>query len=281
MMDQAPPLIVWRTDWNDDSHAGNSLMARSGAALPPPRPGDLHLWRIHADAELPDLQARCQRTLSAAELARGQRLRMPNLRRRFLLSHYACRRIFGAYLGCAPEAIDFSYSATGKPRISAPVIRAGSEIGSGAGSGIEFNLSTTGDLTLLALRWQEPLGVDAEILCERGDTLGIARRMFGEAEAERLSRLQGEARLLAFYAAWTALEARVKRDGRGLPGHRQADAPEITVAHARPRGDAICAIAGRALPPLGDWITREWIAQDWPDLQDWPTISGRPALEVY
>ncbi|WPL18635.1 holo-(acyl carrier protein) synthase 2 [Thiorhodovibrio winogradskyi] len=286
MMDQAPPLIDWHSDWKSahlrdlhpkDLHQANALRARGDTALPLPRPGDLHLWRIHADAELPELEARCRATLSAAEFARGQRLRASNLRRRFLLSHYACRRIFGAYLDCEASAIDFAYSATGKPRITAPAAPIGSGVGYGAGSGawlgdglgdgtgMEFNLSTTGDLTLLALRWREPLGLDAEILCDRGDTLGIARRMFGDAEAERLRQLQAEERLLAFFTAWTALEARVKRDGRGLPGYRLPDTPDIQVAHARPRADALCAIASRTLPPPSDWITREWIARDWQD----------------
>lgn len=218
--------------------------------MPPAlHPGALHLWRIDADASDNALEARCADILSPAELARGQRLRLANLRRRFFLSHLASRQIIGGYLDCAPEAIGFDYSTTGKPRIKAPT------------TGLEFNLSTTGNLTLLAVRLDEPVGVDAEIPRARVDPLAIAKRMFGEKENRRLSELHGEALLLAFYASWTEMEARVKRDGRGLAGHRQRDGPDIAVIHARPREDAICAIASRGLPPLADWVTRDWRAE--------------------
>lgn len=225
-----PPLLNWHRD----------------ASPPPLHQGALHLWRINADTPCEELDQQCRQILSPEEFARGQRLRLPVLRQRFLLSHVATRRIFGAYLGCAPETIVFAYSATGKPSIRAPATE------------LEFNLSTSGDLTLLALRQGEPLGIDGEILRERIDPISIAKRMFDKTLVDQLSALQGKERLLVFYRAWTALEARVKRDGRGLPGHRQLDAPDIAVIHARPRADAICAIAGRCLPPCADWMPRDW-----------------------
>jgi 4'-phosphopantetheinyl transferase len=208
----------------------------------------LHLWRIDADMALPDLYAWGERLLSAAELERARRLRLPKLRRRFVLSHLACRQILGAYLDCKPQAIEFVYSDTGKPGLGAPA------------GGLEFNLSTSGDLTLLGLRLGAPLGVDAELTRRRIELLGIAERMFNPACRERLRQLQGEEQRWAFYAEWTALEARVKRDGRGLAGHRAADGPEILVAHARPRADAICAIAGYQLPATRDWVARRWLS---------------------
>ncbi|MBK1648440.1 4'-phosphopantetheinyl transferase family protein [Rhabdochromatium marinum] len=225
-----PPLLHWRP-----------------AERPPALDdGALHLWRIDADTACMDLEARCQQTLSTAELQRAARLRLSDLRQRFLCSHLASRRILGAYLDCAPQAIYFAYSETGKPRLCAP------------DGWLEFNLSTTADLTLLAVRRHEPVGVDAEILRQRIDPLAIAQRMFSAAEVEHLSRLQGPALWLAFYAAWTTLEARVKRDGRGLAGHRQPEAANVRVALARPRADAICAIASRCLPPPQAWLTWRW-----------------------
>jgi 4'-phosphopantetheinyl transferase len=231
------------TSVRDDPAA---LIAWRRAKPPALHPGALHLWRIDADTIDDALVARCERILSPAELARGQRLRLTHLRRRFFLSHLASRQILGAYLNCAPEAIAFDYSPTGKPFIKAPA------------TGLAFNLSTTGDLTLLAARLDEPVGVDAEIVRARVDPLAVAERMFGAAENRRLRQLGGEQQLLAFYTAWTEMEARVKRDGRGLAGHRERDAPDIRVAHARPRADAICAVASRDLPPLADWFTCDW-----------------------
>lgn len=216
------------------------------ARIPALRPGRLQLWRIDADTELADLESQCRAELSEAELERGQRLRSAQLRHRFLLSHLASRRILGAYLSRSSAELEFHYSATGKPGLSAP------------GTRLEFNLSTTADLTLLAVRLEDPLGVDCELIRERVDPIGIARRMFGDLAAERLARLGDDDRLLAFYTAWTELEARVKRDGRGLAGYRDPDAPDIMVQHARPRADAICALAGRALPPAQDWLTFNW-----------------------
>lgn len=224
-----------------------ALIAWRRGEPPALRPGALHLWHIDADAPYDALEARCAGILSPAELARGQRLRLTNLRRRFFLSHLASRQILGAYLDCAPAAIAFDDSATGKPFIKAPL------------TALEFNRSTTANLTLLGVRLDEPVGVDAEMLRARVDPLAVAERMFGSAESRRLSQLRGEQLLLAFYTSWTEMEARVKRDGRGLAGHRQLDGPDIAVVHARPREDAICAIASRDLPPFADWVTRDWL----------------------
>jgi 4'-phosphopantetheinyl transferase len=219
---------------------------RSCAAPPSLQAGELHLWRIDADAPLAHLDALGERILSSAERARAARLRLPKLRRRFILTHLVSRQIFAGYLDCAPQALVFNYSPTGKPGIQAP------------NSALEFNLSTTGDLALLAVRLDEPLGLDCELLRESVDVIGIARRMFGVKEAERLARLHGKEQQLAFYLAWTALEARVKRDGRGLSGYRQMDAPDIDLYQAHARADAVCALAGRALPQPHDWLTLLW-----------------------
>lgn len=208
--------------------------------------GALHLWRINADAPLANLDALSERILSSAECARAARLRIPMLRQRFLKTHLISRRIFATYLDYAPQMIVFDYSPTGKPRILTPATT------------LEFNLSTTGDLSLLAVRLDEPLGLDCELLRESVDVIGIARRMFGVKEAERLARLHGKEQQLAFYLAWTALEARVKRDGRGLSGYRQMDAPDIDLYQAHARADAVCALAGRALPQPHDWLTLLW-----------------------
>lgn len=209
-------------------------------------PGALHLWRIHAGTQPPALDARCATSLCAAEHARARRLRAPRHRHRFLVSHLAIREILGGYLHCAPAAVRFVQSPTGKPSLADAALP------------IEFNASTSGDLTLLALRLHEPLGIDVEMLSARVDMLGIARRMFSPAQTEQIGRLHGSARLVAFYAAWTALEARVKRDGRGLPGHREADPPDMALIHASALAGAICAIAGRGLPARHVWIARDW-----------------------
>jgi 4'-phosphopantetheinyl transferase len=140
-----------------------------------------------------------------------------------------------------PEAIDFQYGKAGKPYLCC---------------GLEFNLTTSGDLALAAVRRQRPLGVDCELLRPRGDLIAVARRAFAPADAALVSRAPETERLAAFNLAWTALEASVKADGRGLFRSRKAPPlPDMDVIHFIPEDGFIAALAGAHLPPVSEWVT--------------------------
>jgi 4'-phosphopantetheinyl transferase len=80
--------------------------------------------------------------------------------------------------------------------------------------GPEFNLSHSGDLILLALHRERPVGVDVEQLRPGLAWRPIARRVLPPEEWQALEAEGAE----AFLAAWCRLEARLKAQGLGLAG---------------------------------------------------------------
>lgn len=220
-----------------------------GPAGPPPLgPRDLHLWRIQIVA--PDaFDPKLLQLLGADEQARVQRRASAILRARYVRAHADLRRILGLYLGLPPAEIAFAQGPHGKPALAA----------SQTAARLEFNLTGSGDLALLAISLEAPVGVDCEQIRPCRELLGIARRMFSPEVAQALADTPEPERIDAFYTAWTALEAEVKADGRGLFGPRDlsdAAAPRtLGIAHFRPLPGYLAAVARQDLPPVEHWGT--------------------------
>jgi 4'-phosphopantetheinyl transferase len=247
-------LLTWLPDNAPMSPAPFSAdpprLAWTLIQAPPLLQGDaLHLWLLDLAAAGPAADALAVTWLSARQRARLARLHAPHLRWRYLRAQAGCRAVLARYLGSDPAALRFRYGDAGKPMLD------------GCDTDLTFNLSTTGDIALLAVSLGLPVGVDCELLRERPAALAVARRMFPQAVAEALPGLPPTARRQAFYLQWTALEARVKADGRGLARHREQDLPGLRVAHAwidHGGGDDaryVCAVARQQLPPPQQWQT--------------------------
>ncbi|HKO39194.1 MAG TPA: hypothetical protein VJU14_12580 [Solirubrobacterales bacterium] len=130
----------------------------------------------------------------------------------------ALRRVLAVYLREQPQEIELTRGKHGKPRLAADSAR------------LEFNLSHSGDLALVAVSGTLEVGIDVERMRPRREE--------------------------AFYWRWACREARLKCLGIGLLRARE-EPPEEPVA-IRPlavaRGYA-AAVAARSaeLPPLLGW----------------------------
>ena len=147
------------------------------------------------------------------------------------------------YLKLEPQAILFEYSDAGKPHLE------------GASSGLDFNLTTSGALALVALSLEGPVGIDCEQVRDCTNVIAIARRMFTRKAASRIAKAAPENRMEQFFVAWTALEAKVKADGRGLFGG--GEPAVLQVRHCAPEPGFIAAVARGRLPPAEEWATLE------------------------
>jgi len=206
-------------------------------------PGGLHLWKIPTGGRGGSL-GQLWSLLSRQESERAGKLKLDHHRERYVRAHAGLRMILSGYLGAAPEMIGFCYGEAGKSRLAGPC------------SGLEFNLTTSGDLALVALARGVPIGVDCEQVGDRGDVVAIARRMFSSEQASRIAAADEEERLRRFHIAWTALEAEVKRDGRGLLGRDESAARSVlSVRHCVPASGFIAAVVCERLPPVEDWVT--------------------------
>jgi 4'-phosphopantetheinyl transferase len=141
--------------------------------------------------------------LSPEEISSLEGVVEPHRMRR-LLARASLRIVLSRYLDVSPADVGFSYGPHGKPLLA------------GRGSSpVEFNLSTSGDVCLIAVSRTGPVGIDVEKVTPLPDAGRIARRFFNTAEAEALGPDDG-ADVRRFLRYWTAKEAYAKGVGTGL-----------------------------------------------------------------
>jgi 4'-phosphopantetheinyl transferase len=215
-------------------------------ALSAPRllPGGLHLWKINCEAQTPALDALWP-VLSQQERKRAKGMRVKRHRERYVRAHAGLRRILSTYININPNSIEFLYGDQGKPRLAHR-----------AGQPLEFNLTTSANLALVAVTRDCAVGVDCEWIRPRRELERIASRVFDPQALRALELAPEQDRLEIFYNAWTALEASVKADGRGL--FRRRNMPPMAaldIVHCIPGEGFIAAVAGEGLPPSSGWRT--------------------------
>lgn len=151
----------------------------------------IDLWRWPLTAPDP-------RNLSRSEMDRADRFVFARDRDRFIAGRAKLREILGGYLNKSPSQLDFLYGAHGKPQLA----------------GLDFNLSHTGDLAVLAVAQDVTLGIDIEAI--KPIDMAVARSHFAPSEIEALRQLPSAEKRAAFYRCWTRKEAYLKARGTGL-----------------------------------------------------------------
>lgn len=146
--------------------------------------------------------------LDRDEAARSRRFHSSLHRERFVVAHGALRAILGSYLGVLPKAVSLETGRYGKPALTSRFRDAGEDL--------QFNLSHSGSLALVAVTYGRKAGVDLERIRADVDYEALAARFFAPAEQARLRELAGDARARSFFACWTRKEAYIKALGEGL-----------------------------------------------------------------
>ena len=185
--------------------------------------------------------AALQAVLSPEELNRASTAHNHEDARRYISAHGAARFILGRVLGVAPRDVGWKLGPQGKP----------------ATDGAEFSLSHSGDLSLIAVSAQRPVGVDIQEVVHDLDVTSLSRRFFPEAEAAEV--LSAPDPGPAFARLWARKEAVIKAQGdrlmRGLripvqgnrsevTGHPQALSYRVTDLPAPEGFQAAVALAG-------------------------------------
>ncbi len=158
----------------------------------------IDLWQFSLVDELPN----ALQLLNTEEQARASRFYFHRHQRRFSTARAALRIILARYLNTSPERLEFSYNAHGKPE----VINA---------SKLQFNLSHSGDLALLAVGKGFPMGVDIEKYSARPYE-GIANNLFSKQEVEEFIKVPSALKPAVFFHIWSQKEAFIKASGLGL-----------------------------------------------------------------
>lgn len=158
----------------------------------------IDLWQFSVAQE----SANAYQLLNAEEKARAERFYFSQHKRRFSMARATLRIILARYLNTRPDRLEFSYNSHGKPKV----------INS---SRLQFNLSHTGDLALLAIGKGFPMGVDIEKYSARSYE-GIAKTLFSEQELEEFMKVPASLKPATFFHIWSQKEAFIKACGLGL-----------------------------------------------------------------
>ncbi len=147
--------------------------------------------------------------LSDEERARAARFRFDDPRRQFVICRATLRQILGTIYGVEAEALSFQYGSRGKPELMFQDLNS-------SVPQIEFNVSHSGVIGLVAISVASPIGIDVEEYNPAVKFLELAERFFAPLEATALKSLQPEKQIDGFYRCWTCKEAYIKAKGDGL-----------------------------------------------------------------
>jgi 4'-phosphopantetheinyl transferase len=165
---------------------------------------EVHVWRTTLDLAASDI-ARLRQMLSVDERERADRFHFDADRRRSVIGRGYLRLLLGRILNLPPSELQFEYDEFGKPGLM-PRLE----------PSLEFNVSHSGDLILIAIAIGRAVGVDVEKIRTDLDPVYVAAHFFSTSECKILASLGGDDQYDAFFACWTRKEAYLKARGIGL-----------------------------------------------------------------
>lgn len=192
----------------------------------------VHIWRAALDeAGWPDASA-----LPSPEHERAASFLREEPGRRWVAARWALRRVLESYLGEPAAEIGLGLGGNGKPRLR-------------HGDAIEFNLSHSSGLALVAVTEGREVGVDVELIEPGRDLVALAERGLPQEDVRAVRAASESERAAVFYAAWTRHEAQVKCLGTGLgvTASEEVAAENVDVG---PQYAAAVAVADGRIGPL-------------------------------
>ncbi len=182
---------------------------------------DVHVWLVPID-HFTSTSLCLEQFLSSDEYARANRFHFERDRQSFITVRGILRILLAGYLNTAPGVLRFQQNTYGKPALlnETDALR------------LEFNVSHSGRLALIAIARGRALGVDIEHKRPLADADAIAAAYFSANERTAIHALTGGTKVDAFYACWTRKEAYIKAIGRGL--FMPLDQFDVTLAPDEP-----------------------------------------------
>jgi 4'-phosphopantetheinyl transferase len=170
--------------------------------------GEVRVWWV--DVTAIDIGA-LESLLSADERERAARLPIEAARKRFVVARGYARSLLGRMLERDPAALQFDCrcAACGGTDHGKPYVADTPDV--------DFNVSHSADLVLVAAARGRAVGVDVEHRRERTNVELVAQAL-SPSERAALVSLPPERRREAFFSTWTRKEAYLKGRGLGLAG---------------------------------------------------------------
>ncbi len=163
----------------------------------------VHVWRVSLNAP-EDTLALLHSTLATNEAEQANRFRSSEHRSWFVARRGALRAILARYLDIGPAGMNFTFGPHGKPALIC------------GDSQLQFNLSDSNGLAVIAITRGRAIGIDIEHIRSGRAEEAIAQRFFSTGECASLMSLPAGQRRDAFFNCWTRKEAYIKARGEGL-----------------------------------------------------------------
>lgn len=168
------------------------------------KPNSVHIWGWELTATPAQLENHKQ-LLTPKEKERLERFYFEKHQHQFAVAHGMLHSVLSRYLHIEPALICFDYQSHGKPELTSKQNP----------HRLQFNLSHSGDIALLAVTKEIPIGIDVEQIKPRHH-LELAKNIMSKTEYEEFSVLKDEEKEDLFFHVWTQKEAVIKALGQGL-----------------------------------------------------------------
>ena len=162
----------------------------------------IDVWFASLD-QPPAIVAEYATFLSADEQDRADRYAFARDSRRFIVGRGLLRILLAQLLDIAPQQVAIMYGQYGKPKVA-------------NNRSIQFNLSNSEDIVLVAIGDSRRVGIDIEYKKHLPNMGQIVDRFFSPRERYVFHQLPAAQRQAAFYYGWTRKEAYIKAIGEGL-----------------------------------------------------------------
>jgi 4'-phosphopantetheinyl transferase len=166
---------------------------------------EVYLARVIVEEALSALP-RLAKSLAPNEVERASAFHFEAERDRYLMARGALRWVLARQLGVPPDALEFEANDYGKPML----------VGPSAAGDLEFNVSHSEQLVVLAFARGRQVGVDVELMRSDLPFWDMAKRFFSSSEMEGLQSQPPDGQMEYFFGIWARKEAYVKGRGRGF-----------------------------------------------------------------
>lgn len=167
---------------------------------------ELHIWRINLDNVNYQFKYPIS-LLSSEEIKRSKQFIFDRDCHCYQVTHSMKRLILANYLDCDPQCLHFKIESYGKPALAnlqTPLK-------------IQFNISHSRDLILIAITVEDPIGIDIEYNDKKRSIESLGETIFSPSEKKFFLTLKSQReKEETFFRCWTRKEAFLKAIGIGL-----------------------------------------------------------------
>lgn len=171
-------------------------------------PNEVHLWCTYdEEISVPELLSKYYNLLNSEEKKQQKRFYFQRNRHQYLVTRALVRTVLSQYLHeIRPHELIFKVNRYGKPCVNNLPLP----------FPLEFNISHSEKLVILAVTNGIQVGVDVEYILRDSKVIPIADRFFSPQEFNELRSLEQDQQYDRFFDLWTLKEAYIKARGMGL-----------------------------------------------------------------